>query len=215
MSEPAVSKFRSRGFLLLSTLVLMILISPLFEGSLMGSFANTGLYTVVLMAVVYGMSESQRVRLIALVWALLAIVLLWWDAADRTSPVHIAGLVVFVVLNSVAIILVFRRIFQDEAVTFDTICHAVALYLLLGVTFALTYFIVNLAITESFADLPATVDSGWTSFLYFSFATLTTLGYGDVTPDLPFVKIWAVMEAVVGVLYIAILVARLVSLYRR
>ena len=50
---------------------------------------------------------------------------------------------------------------------------------------------------------------------YFSIVTLTTLGYGDVTPDLPFVKIWAVMEAVVGVLYIAILVARLVSLYRR
>ena len=200
--------------LVLVPLVLMILVSPLFEGSRIGGFVNTGLYSVVLLSIVYAMSEHRQIRLIGLAWALLAIALLWVDLADPTDPSHIAGLIMFIGLNTAAIFLVFRRIFQDEKVSFDTICHSVALYLLLGVTWALMYLVVNLAITESFADVAPSLDSGWSDFLYFSFATLTTLGYGDITPDLPFIKVWAVMEAVVGVLYIAILVARLVSLYR-
>ena len=49
----------------------------------------------------------------------------------------------------------------------------------------------------------------------FSLTTVTTLGYGDITPISPVARIWATLEAVTGVLYIAVLVARLVSLYRR
>jgi voltage-gated potassium channel len=51
--------------------------------------------------------------------------------------------------------------------------------------------------------------------LYFSLATITTLGYGDITPIEPFARIWAVLEAVVGLLYVAVLIARLVSDFRR
>jgi voltage-gated potassium channel Kch len=51
--------------------------------------------------------------------------------------------------------------------------------------------------------------------LYFSLATVTTLGYGDVTPVAPFARIWAVLEAVVGLLYVAVLIARLVADFRR
>ena len=65
-------------------------------------------------------------------------------------------------------------------------------------------------------EIPQAVEfSAWTQFLYFSLTTLTTLGYGDITPINPFARIWATLEAVVGTLYVAILVARLVSLYRR
>jgi voltage-gated potassium channel Kch len=51
-------------------------------------------------------------------------------------------------------------------------------------------------------------------FLYFSLTTLTTLGYGDITPLSPFAQIWSTLEAVVGTLYIALLVARLVGMYQ-
>ena len=51
-------------------------------------------------------------------------------------------------------------------------------------------------------------------FLYYSLTTITTLGYGDITPATPFARIWSTMEAVTGVFYMAVLVARLVSLYR-
>ncbi len=78
----------------------------------------------------------------------------------------------------------------------------------------MTYVLLDGLNPQAFEVVSANLETGWTDFLYFSFATLTTLGYGDISPDAPFVRIWAVMEAVTGVLYIAILVARLVSLYR-
>ena len=214
MGTQTESKTRSSGLYLLTSLVLLILISPFFEGSRIGGIANTVLYSVVMLTIVHAVSEEKRIRMIALVWALLALVLLWSSPTDPNALIRIIGLSFFVTLNLAAIVLVFRRIFSFKAVTFDTLCHSVALYLLFGVTFALIYLISNLAITESFAELAPTLDAGWSNFHYFSFATLTTLGYGDITPDLPFIKVIAVMEAVIGVLYVAILVARLVSLYK-
>lgn len=215
MGQPSESRLRSSGLYLLLSLILLVLLSPLLEGSLVGTFALTALYSLVMLTVVYTVSLTRRPRIVALVWALIGITLLWSDNDDPAHATQVAGLSAFVLLNTAAIVLVFRRIFQSAAVTFDTLCHGVGLYLLLGVTWALTYLLINIVVPEAFADIAPSLNSGWSDFLYFSFATLTTLGYGDITPDLPFVRIWAVMEAVVGVLYIAILVARLVSLYRK
>ena len=214
MGQQPESKLRSSGLYLLLSLILLVLLSPLLEGSVFATFALTALYSLVMLTVVYAVSPNRQARTIAMVWALAGITLLWWNRDDPADISQITGLSAFVALNTAAIVLVFRRIFQSAAVTFDTLCHAVGLYLLLGVTWALTYLLISLIVAGAFVGLAAGLDSGWSDFLYFSFATLTTLGYGDITPDLPFVRIWAVMEAVVGVLYIAILVARLVSLYR-
>ncbi len=69
-------------------------------------------------------------------------------------------------------------------------------------------------IPGAFAQLSPDLEQAWTQFLYFSLTTVTTLGYGDITPISPVARIWATLEAVTGVLYIAVLVARLVSLFR-
>ena len=63
-------------------------------------------------------------------------------------------------------------------------------------------------IPESFNDL------AWSDFVYFSLATLTTVGYGDITPQTALAGILASLEAVIGQLYLAVLVARLVGLLR-
>ena len=54
----------------------------------------------------------------------------------------------------------------------------------------------------------------WSQLLYFSFTTLTTLGYGDISPLSPVARIWAVFEAICGTFFLAILISRLVSLYK-
>ena len=64
-----------------------------------------------------------------------------------------------------------------------------------------------------FQDLPSGAGPGFSDFLYFSFVTLTTLGYGDVTPVHDVAQMLAVAEAVTGQLYLTIFVARLVGLY--
>lgn len=107
-----------------------------------------------------------------------------------------------------------KQILLSDEVSKNRVIGAVNLYLLLGVFFAISYAIVEQLIPGSFSGLSAPFDKGWTSdWLYFSFVTMTTLGYGDITPISATARTLAYMQAVVGQFYIAILVAGLVSAY--
>jgi hypothetical protein len=100
-------------------------------------------------------------------------------------------------------------------VTATRVTGAVAVYLLFGLTWTYLYSLIDHLLPGAFA-LPAS--SGITetnrqeSFTYFSFITLTTLGYGDITPVHPLARLCAVIQALFGQLYPATLLARLVSL---
>jgi hypothetical protein len=115
---------------------------------------------------------------------------------------------------------VLAYIFSCRAVTFDTICAALCVYVLLGIVWALAYSVLDMLVPGAFAcTLPGQrgtpvlqVGRGETAVLYFSFATLTTLGYGDFVPTLPLSRMLAVVEAIAGQLYLTVLVARLVGL---
>ena len=93
---------------------------------------------------------------------------------------------------------------------------AIAAYLLLGVAWSFAYNLVYLlrpADAFAFADTRLAADpAAQGSFLYFSFVTLTTIGYGDITPSIAITEMMAVLEALVGQLFPAILLARLVSM---
>ncbi len=214
MADTTASAHRSRSLYLLASLVVLILVSPFFEGTHIGHFAVDALYSFVLLAAVYAVSDNRRIQIIALALAILAILLMWSNTADPSTPGRVTGLLLFVALNTATIGLGLRRIVLAPAVTIGILCDGIALYLLIGVTWALIYIVMDTIDPGAFEILSPTIEKGWSEFLYFSFATLTTLGYGDISPDTPFVRTWAVMEAVTGVLYIAVMVARLVSLYR-
>jgi hypothetical protein len=96
-------------------------------------------------------------------------------------------------------------------VTFHRIQGAVAGYLLLGMIWAYAYSLVALLRPDAFSG-PVSPSDGPRAFYYFSFVTLTTLGYGDVLPVHPAARSLAAFEAVTGPLYLAILITRLVSL---
>ena len=80
-------------------------------------------------------------------------------------------------------------------------------------TWALTYIVIDILDPTAFEQLAVSAWAGGTDYVYFSFVTLTTLGYGDITPLTPVAQTLAWLEAVVGQLYLAILVARLVGLH--
>jgi hypothetical protein len=205
---------RFRSSYLLAALVLFIMLTPLFEGTRIGHIVEDGLLSLVLLATVYAASDNGRTRIIALVLAISAMLLLWTNIADPSTPGRLAGLTLYVLLNFAAIGMVLRRIVLAPTVSAEILCAGISLYLLIGVNWALTYMLIDTIDPGTFESLSLSFGKGKSEFLYFSFATLTTLGYGDISPNTPFGRIWAVMEAVTGVLYIAILVARLVSLYR-
>ena len=133
--------------------------------------------------------------------------------SDVANTVITDGLAILLLLYTLALLL--QRIVTVDESDFDVICGAVAVYLLLGVVWAVWYRLIETLAPNSFSIAGAGGSLGWNDYLYFSFVTLTTLGYGDVLPVSPIARIWATLEAVAGVLYIALLISRLVNLYRR
>ena len=105
---------------------------------------------------------------------------------------------------------------RGKEVGADKIYGALSVYLLFGQGWALAYILVETMNPGSFVGLarPGVVDGVGSELIYYSFVTLTTLGYGDITPVSLTVRNLTVMEAVTGVLYIATLIASLVATYK-
>jgi voltage-gated potassium channel Kch len=99
-------------------------------------------------------------------------------------------------------------------VTGNKIAGAISAYLLMGIIWSVVYSLFYLFQPESFAMPEVLRGDGSLGFwsFYFSFTTLTTLGYGDVVPRLPAVQSYAVMEAACGQIFLSVLIARLVAL---
>jgi voltage-gated potassium channel len=111
-----------------------------------------------------------------------------------------------------AIFYTFKRIATETNVSANRIIGAIVVYLLLGVLWSVGYTMVELSSPGSFRGFDVGGHSEWDSeWLYFSFVTMTTLGYGDIAPVSALARVLAYMQAVVGQFYIAILVAGLVS----
>jgi voltage-gated potassium channel Kch len=109
---------------------------------------------------------------------------------------------------------IFGAVFASGRVTFHRVQGAVVLYLNFALFFAVLYRLIEILSPDAFhRAVPGSEDHGvWAEMLYFSFTTLTTAGYGDITPVQPLARSLANLESVVGQLYPATLVARLVSL---
>jgi hypothetical protein len=121
-----------------------------------------------------------------------------------------------------AVVSLFRHLVRARRVTTEQLLASITLMLLLGVIFGVVYAVLDLLPLqpEAFAGLttlegePGSMSSPRASeLLYFSYVTLTTLGYGDITPLHPVARSMSVLEALTGQFYIAVLVARLVALH--
>jgi len=114
-----------------------------------------------------------------------------------------------------ALIVTLKMVYQKGKVTAHRIRGAVAAYLMLAAIFGKAYALIYYLVPAAFSISPALTLTGMATgedFLYFSVITLTTVGFGDVTPVAPIARSFVMIEAFVGQLYPAILIARLVSL---
>jgi len=136
-------------------------------------------------------------------------------AANTVSPFFVYGsLLSLIGFLLVAITFTLRQVAIGTDISANRIAGAVCVYLLLGVIWALAYATLELAAPGSFAGFAAWTDRGFDSeWIYFSFVTMTTLGYGDLLPISATARAMAYMQTVFGQFYIAILVAGLVGVY--
>ncbi len=109
----------------------------------------------------------------------------------------------------------FSYLRSARSITNDHLYTAVSIYLLLGIIWFAMYNAIDILTPGSIVRNSAALTDRSTELLYFSLITLSTVGYGDVVPVHPEVRMLAALEGIVGVLYIAIMVAILVSSYKR
>ena len=100
---------------------------------------------------------------------------------------------------------------RTDEVTGDEIYGAVSVYILLGFVWGLAYGLLELVRPGSIRSAGGPLRPG--DFMYFSFITLMTVGYGDMSPAGPVARSLAIVEAMVGVIFIAVLIGRLVGLH--
>ncbi|MFM7426348.1 MAG: potassium channel family protein [Elainella sp.] len=114
------------------------------------------------------------------------------------------------ILIALPIVPIQKEVFSTRRVTADTIKGGISIYLLLGLAWAIFYNAIYGLNPDGFSGISLEYQA---DLLHFSFVTLTTVGYGNITPLGPVARIAADLEAITGVMYSSILLARLVSLY--
>jgi hypothetical protein len=192
----------SRNLLLL--MIGLILLLPLLpSGGL--AFIDSAL----LIAVLYALIGGHRLFGVTLLAAGLSLVAGWWGRDDPAGYAWIASEALELVCYAIGLSVVSLMALRERAVTVDAIYGACNVYLLFGIAFANLFGLLAALAPGSLAVEP--VDTA--ELLYFGFMTLTTTGYGDITPLTPATHGVASLAATVGIFYPAILVARLVSLY--
>ncbi len=136
-------------------------------------------------------------------------------AVTLTSDIYFyASFAAILAFALVTIRCIVKQIVQGNKISANRIVGAISLYLLLGVTWSVAYAAIERFLPGSFDGIATLGSTIWTSeWLYFSFVTLSTLGYGDIVPITASARALTYMEAVVGQFYIAILVAGLVASY--
>ena len=218
-TKPVLARFRFRRFStvqLLIALGLFFIWAPFVEEIEGGDLIVSGLFSLVLLAGVVAVADRKRVMVIAIVLAIPAIAGRWINhfRPDLIPPAVFLVAALILIAFVVGNLLLF--VFRAPSVNTEVLCASISAYLMLGLMWTMAYWLVDqLTPGGAFAFNTITEKQSMKGFnaFYFSFITLSTVGYGDITPVSRIARWLAAMEAMTGLLYVAVLISRLVSLY--
>jgi hypothetical protein len=191
---------------LLTLTLFTVFIIPLMPLDAHGLLLNFS-YSAIFFISVIALRSKRRIVLTA---ALLAFFTAWLATIMGAPVVLLVSRISNFIFFNIVVVLLITQIARSKTVNLTVITEAVTGYLLLGLMFS--FFVAILAKVQPGAFSFIGVDkAGYTDVIYFTFVTLTTLGYGDLLPVSPIAKSLALLIAVTGQLYIAIIIAMLVG----
>src|SRR5262245_9830583 len=213
--------YSERRFGVLLVILAVLLAGPpvLFGFGLSEAWFD-GLLALLLVAAILSLCFERRQRLFALLLGIPTVLLSVGGHAlpgEASAPVLVAGRLCDVLFLLGASVLIVKSLFSPRTLTFDSVLGAVCGYLFLGLAWAVLYGMIEEIRPGSFAISPRLVTGGEVArplphvLTYYSFVTLTTVGYGDISPVSSAARTLAWMEAITGQFYLAVIVAGLVS----
>ena len=206
-------------FILTLALMLSAIVYPA-AAEVVGSGLLPIVNTTLLMASVYAVVNHRWLFRLLLILVVPILISIWF--VDPYDDSEILDLLTTLSTNAFlfsVLVAVFADVIRSKRVTADTIFGAIAVYLLFGVIVAMMFqFLNNISpgsVVASVGEAKTIVEryDQFGDILYFSFVTLTSVGYGDLTPIGPAARSLAMFEGVVGQLYLAVLIARLVGIH--
>jgi hypothetical protein len=212
--KSTIGDFSVRHFLV--ALVLLLAVTPFVEELSWGKLLEAILLSLVLLTAVPAVGGRRRSLIFAVLLVVPALLCTWLHHAQPQLVPRSVAIVpaicfaIFVVLHLLGFIM------RAERVNSEVLCAAVATYLMLGLVWAMAYEFLWVVAPESFIVNPT--DTGERSIngfeaLYFSFGTLAPISDNDIVPRSNFARLLVMIEAIVGMLFMGMLIARLVGIY--
>ena len=200
---------------LLAIIIVLFIVASALSGTT-GQIVISSVLTITIIAIIRTLNLKKREFLLLLTLAGASFAFDIYNALqvgiEQNKIFVIVAQAIYLLFILMALVTINQKIFSEKKVSADTIQGGIAVFFLIGIAWALLYVIVYLLDPNAFSQSIETVDL-FDSMFYFSFTTVTTLGYGDISPISDIARTLANLEAIVGVMYPAIYISRVVALY--
>lgn len=206
-ASPADDTIRQR--LLFALLLLLVIFAPVLESGLLASTGVALLEVAVVLGGVYASSLTSKRLAIGLLLAVPAVITSWGFLFVHTARLDLARMFSLFVIFSYCFFTILKWIFSTRRIGLEEIFGAANSYILIALSFGLIYCILERLMPGSFEIGPHGATTA--SFTYYSFSTIETLGYGDISPVHPLARSLSIVEAMVGVFFVAALIGHLVG----
>ena len=198
---------------LLIAILLLLLLRPFLEGFVVARILLSALLIATLISALYSVSRPAWAFKVGLVLMVPAIALVLLRYATTSPAIERSGYVFMLLAFAFTAVVMVTHTLLAKRVTVEHISGALSAYLLMGLVWGLAYFLLESAVPGSLSIGSVSDDARFDASIYYSFVTLTTLGYGDILPLTDRARSLAYVEAVVGQIYLAVLIGKLVGMY--
>ena len=201
------------NYILFFSLVGVLFLLPFVNAMPMLRFALVGQYTFVMFYLVFSARHTRSLYLIDIAFVIPTLLATWLDSIYQNDITFVASYVTMMVFFLYLQFLIIRQMIHAHKVDTNTIFGAMNIYLVAGLVWAYAFILLNHFDTHAF-HMPTyeLLNKEVELFTYYSFTTITTLGYGDIVAQSAQARMLSVLEAVFGQLYLAIVIAKLVSI---
>ena len=211
VSSPVLLTLKRHRFaFLICALLALILLAPLFGPGPMAAVDVAVLFSIMVFCFALTATRKALTLAVVLVWLALTLGQIYSHGFIALVGMDVALLLVCLL----AIESTVRRALKPGTVGTEELCAAISAYVLMGIGWAAAYSIVQTLDPTALNISVSQATKHWNALLYFSFATLTTLGYGDLTPTSDLARSLTSVQAITGTIYLAILIAHLVGNFR-
>ena len=195
---------------LLASIFLVFFIGPVaFDYGLLSIVNLEILFLLILIFSIFLHQHDTKLFKVTVVSLIIILInILFFDNNQSVSQYFLKILIV-----SITIVELFKEIFKTKIIDSHIISSAISIYVLVGIFWYLLFMFLLMIDPDSFDIRNFNPEMVSIDMIYFSFTTLTTLGYGDITPLSYTAKMWSITEAMMGVMFLAVMISRVVSLF--